>query len=281
MDYYQVDVFSDQVLAGNGLSVVFANRSLEAELMLKITQEFKQFETIFIFPPINGQYPVRIFTVQEELYFAGHPIIGAAGLLHKLSAPDRMQLGIEILLGERTIKLDSENCGAFFKVTMNQGQAEHISTLPEAQKREIAPWFSLVQTEISPDYPLSVVSTGLPYLLVPLRNSLPKVKIVVPDLEKRLTGFGAKFCYFFDPETLECRTWDNTGIYEDVATGSAAGPLIAYLVANGIRNRNQEVILRQGRFLQRESLIAGHLTEDNEVLITGSVSLFSQGTIFI
>jgi len=280
MKYFHVDVFSEHPLAGNGLTVVFPDRNLDFDLMLKITQEFKQFETTFVFPAVDHKYPVRIFTAQEELEFAGHPILGTAGLLHKLESREN-QAGIDILLGKRCLQLKSECKDGFYKVRMNQGVGQWIKELKTHEIAEMHSWFNLQQDEIRNDYPISVVSTGLPYLLLPVNKCLDKIKICINDLEKRIKEFGAKFVYFFDPDTLECRTWDNTGIYEDVATGSAAGPLIAYLVTYGYRNKNDLVTLSQGKYLQRESKITGSVNEKNEVTIEGAVSIFGQGEIFI
>lgn len=68
MKYFHVDVFAEQAMNGNGLTVVFPQRELPSETLLKIAQEFKQFETIFIYPPNeDGSFPVRIFTIEEGL----------------------------------------------------------------------------------------------------------------------------------------------------------------------------------------------------------------------
>lgn len=71
MEYFHVDVFSNEILSGNGLTVVFCNEELEDNLMLKLTQEFKQFETIFLRKIDDNIFNARIFTVDEELDFAG------------------------------------------------------------------------------------------------------------------------------------------------------------------------------------------------------------------
>lgn len=83
--------------------------------------------------------------------------------------------------------------------------------------------------------PMQVVSTGLPYLIVPVSTGLDRARIVAGDFEERLASVGAKFV--FDPEQREGRTWDNAGAIEDVATGSAAGPAAAFLVAHGLAAR--------------------------------------------
>ena len=74
MIYYHVDVFSEKPLFGNGLTVVLMEVEYEDDVLLKIAQELKQFETVFVYPKKSDYYPIRVFTVQEELPFAGHPI---------------------------------------------------------------------------------------------------------------------------------------------------------------------------------------------------------------
>jgi trans-2,3-dihydro-3-hydroxyanthranilate isomerase len=85
------------------------------------------------------------------------------------------------------------------------------------------------------DLPMQVVSTGLPYLIVPVHaQGLATAHIATPDFEAILAASGAKFVYVLDPAIPEGRTWDNTGRIEDVATGSAAGPAAAYLIEHRV-----------------------------------------------
>lgn len=279
MNYYHVDVFAEKPLAGNGLTVIFPEKPISTQTMQDIAAEFKQYESAFIFPPEQGVYPVRIFTVQEELEFAGHPLIGSAALLHELNHADEEQALISLSVAGRTLKLESRREKSFYSVQMNQGRTQTICTSIDVGLEELASWFSLKRQQIDESLPLSVMSNGLSYLYVPVRKALEKIHICVPDLEKRIEKFGARFVYFFDPETLECRTWDNTGIYEDVATGSAAGPFLGYLVQNGCREKNTNITLSQGRFLNRPSKISGSVNDAGEVRISGSVALFAKGVV--
>ena len=279
MKYYHVNVFSSKVLSGNGLTVVFPNEQLSVQQSLEITREFKQFETIFIYPPnSNGSYPAKIFTVEEELPFAGHPIIGAGAVLHKqyFSKDDNKKILLE--LGERTIQIFSERKENYYQVTMNQGEAAFIKKVDEAFYSGIVKALNIQESDIDKDYSIEVVSTGLPYLLVPLCNNLSSSKIVNKDFEDFLSGFGAMFVYVFDTKTLECRTWDNLGNVEDVATGSAAGPLCAYLVKYKIKKEEEVIEIHQGKFVNRPSIIKGKISENN-VYIVGDVSFFSSGII--
>ncbi|AEV30397.1 phenazine biosynthesis protein PhzF family [Sphaerochaeta pleomorpha str. Grapes] len=283
MQFYQVDVFSQTVLGGNGLTVVLAEGFLDENLMLKIAQEFKQFETVFVFPQENNIFPLRIFTVQEELPFAGHPILGTAGLLHRVLYPGKREINLSIKLGNRIICVTSREEGSFHSVVMNQGKPQFLGLVDRNRYASICASISCSEKDLYPGYPLEVVSTGLPYLLVPIRGVLPNLHIANPDFESLLSGFGAKFAYVFDPESMECRSWDNSGIFEDSATGSAAGPLVAYLVSHGYKERGKPIMIKQGRFVYRPSILTGWMEsgKPGNIFIKGEVALFASGTLVV
>jgi PhzF family phenazine biosynthesis protein len=250
--------------------------------MLKITQELKQFETIFIFDKDNqGTYSVRIFTAEEELKFAGHPILGAGAVLHRLHY-DSKEAQIKFELSGRQVFVSSEIKNNAYCVTMNQGAPKFIQEVDKYRYGEIANALGLLAEDIHTTLPIEVVSTGLHYLLVPLRHGIGRAKISISGFESFLERFDAKFVYVFEPDTLECRTWDNNGIMEDVATGSAAGPLCAYLVKHEMARPDEDISIRQGRFLHRPSVIKAWMTRaSGEVFISGDVSFFAAGEIYL
>jgi PhzF family phenazine biosynthesis protein len=279
MRYFHVDVFSSVPLGGNGLTVVFPDEGKDGREFLEIAREFKQFETSFIFPIKDDAFPVRIFTVDEELPFAGHPLLGSAAVIHRVQYPDAASARITIALGNRKVTLESVSRGrSGYTVTMDQGKPEFIGELQRSAAREVAESLGLAPGDIDPDYPLEVVSTGLPYLLVPLRSNHDRARIAHHDFEKFLTVFDARFVYIFDTHSLECRTWDNGGRAEDSATGSAAGPLAAYLVKNGKARAGETIALSQGRFVGRPSRIECRV-ENGSVFVRGDVAFFAEGTI--
>ncbi len=283
MDYFHVDVFSSAPMKGNGLTVVFPKQPVSDAEMLQITREFKQFETIFIGGiDESGAFPVRIFTVDEELQFAGHPILGAAAVVHNRFYAAQKEIEIHFNLSGRRVKIESVCTDFGYQVVMNQGAPTFIARVDKAYYQAIAQALSLSPDMIDTALPVEVVSTGLPYLLVPLVNGLCDAKIAIKDFEGFLAGFGAKFVYVFDAQTLECRTWDNLGLTEDVATGSAAGPLCAYLVKNGLKNAGEIIRLKQGRYTGRPSILEGWVSGSDgtaEVFIRGDVSFFASGSI--
>ncbi|MPL58439.1 Trans-2,3-dihydro-3-hydroxyanthranilate isomerase [bioreactor metagenome] len=284
MNYAHVDVFSAQPLSGNGLTVVFINKEFDCQTLLYITQEFKQFETIFIFPQSKGGYPVRIFTVEEELNFAGHPILGASAVIHRYLYPEQEAVEIYLTVSGRKIYTKSERMQNTYNVIMDQGEPQFLLTVARENYQDIAAALNINIGDLHEEYPVEVVSTGLPYMLVPLKTNLGKTKIIIPNFEGLLNKFGAKFVYLFDPQLLECRTWDNAGNVEDVATGSAAGPLCAYLIKNGFKKLDEVINIYQGKYIGRPSLIQGWATEmesGKRIFIRGEVSFFGEGELFV
>ncbi|MEA4964148.1 PhzF family phenazine biosynthesis protein [Lutispora sp.] len=284
MNYAHVDVFSAQPLSGNGLTVVFINKEFDCQTLLYITQEFKQFETIFIFPQSKGGYPVRIFTVEEELNFAGHPILGASAVIHRYLYPEQEAVEIYLTVSGRKIYTKSERMQNTYNVIMDQGEPQFLLTVARENYQDIAAALNINIGDLHEEYPVEVVSTGLPYMLVPLKTNLGKNKIIIPNFEGLLNKFGAKFVYLFDPQLLECRTWDNAGNVEDVATGSAAGPLCAYLIKNGFKKLDEVINIYQGKYIGRPSLIQVWATEmesGKRIFIRGEVSFFGEGELFV
>lgn len=284
MKYFLVDVFAVQPLSGNGLAVVLLDRDLPSQTLLSITQEFKQFETIFVAPKTAAGYPIRIFTVDEELDFAGHPILGAGAVVHEHFYSSQTELEFNFCCADRQISIKTEAVGDYFKVVMNQGIPQFIKTISPADYHLIAAALNVAVPDIDPNYPVEVVSTGLPYLLVPLATNLANARVITAGFETLLGKFGAKFVYLFDPKTLECRTWDNSGRVEDIATGSAAGPLGAYLVKNKFKKAGKVIRISQGSFVDRPSQIEVWLSEDQlnpTVFIAGAVAFFGRGELFI
>jgi PhzF family phenazine biosynthesis protein len=279
MNYFHVDVFSSRVLKGNGLTVVFLQESLSNQQLLEITREFRQFETIYIYPQnSDGAFPAKIFTMDEELLFAGHPIIGAGAVVHNKFFSKNKEIKILFELGKRHIQVFSEKKNDYYQVTMNQGEATFIKKVEKTSYSHVAEALNIQNSDIDKNYSIEVVSTGLPYLLVPLCNNISTCRIVHKNF---LSSFGAKFVYIFDTNIFECRTWDNSGKTEDVATGSAAGPLCAYLVKNNVKNPEEIIEIQQGKFMNRPSIIKGCISQNNDVFITGDVSFFASGTINI
>ena len=100
-------------------------------------------------------------------------------------------------------------------------------------------------------------------------------------LDVELLNCGAAFVYLLDVDSLEGRTWDPAGQVEDIATGSAAGPVAAYLVNQGVRGPEQAFSLNQGRFLQRPSRLDVCVAIDGRVRVGGHVQLLARAELLI
>jgi len=272
--FFHVDVFAPRPFTGNGLGVFPDAGSLSAGQMQMLTQELRQFECVFLIPTGEGAVRARIFTMDEELPFAGHPLLGAGAVLHHLAGAQAESVSAFELTGSRRLTVRSARTGDAFLVEMDQGVATFGPTLEEGG---VLAALGLQPDDLAPGLPLQVVSTGLPYLLVPLRRGLDQARILHTRFEGLLTDLGAKFIYLLDVETQEGRTWDNRGAVEDVATGSAAGPAAAYLVRHGRASAEGWMTLAQGRFAGRPSELHMRVGASGKVVVRGLVFVLGEG----
>ncbi|MDX6301532.1 MAG: trans-2,3-dihydro-3-hydroxyanthranilate isomerase [Nocardioidaceae bacterium] len=280
VEYRQVDVFADAPYRGNGLVVAFCETlDVAAERLRLVAEEMRQFETIFVGPVAAGGRSVeaRIFTVEEELPFAGHPVVGAAAALHERVAPDADEVEWQFLIQGRPLRVVSHRDDAYYDATMDQGIPVPSEPLHE-RREELARALDLALDDLAP-LPLQVISTGLPYLIVPvLAAALGKARITTGGFESTLASLGAKFVYVLDVEHREGRTWDNSGAVEDVATGSAAGPAAAYLHHHRLADPTKPLRLAQGRFVGRPSSITVTHGPDGHLWVGGRVRPVASGT---
>lgn len=278
MDFRHVDVFADRAYSGNGLIVFFGGVERASEELLAITAEMRQFESIFVSDCDEGRVSARIFTAQEELDFAGHPLIGAAAAAHERWSADEDERSWSFLVGGRQIEVKSRQEGHFYSAIMNQGRATLADPLDGAPAANFLSKLEL-DSAVRPDLPMQVVSTGLPYLIVPVvPDGLEKARISAGDFESHLLSVGAKFVYVLDPDAREGRTWDNSGEVEDVATGSAAGPAAAYLREHGLVDASS-FTLNQGRFVGRPSSMSVHIAENSDIWVGGPVAAVASGVL--
>ncbi|MEW5774640.1 MAG: PhzF family phenazine biosynthesis protein [Thermodesulfobacteriota bacterium] len=252
-EYLHLDVFTRRPLSGNGLTVFLDCAGWPGEAMQALTREMRQFESIFLAGTGEPDtVRARIFTMEEELPFAGHPVLGAAAALHLRAGSDG-ERAWRFALDAGTVTVRTSCPGPWCEAAMDQGRASFGPPLDAAAAEPFAAAMGLAPGDLHPDFPLQVASTGLPYLLLPVRGGLDRTGVRIPGFEALLAGIGAKFAYVLDVAAREGRTWDNLGLVEDVATGSAAGPAGAYLVRHGAARAGEEMVLSQGRFLGRPS----------------------------
>jgi len=298
MQYFHVDVFSSQPYSGNSLAVfpdaaALTSNQMAQTKMVQITRELRHFESIFLLPDGDGadvhRRQARVFDLMEELDFAGHPVLGAACVLHELhgsesqeTLPETMPETWSITLPARTVQITTRRRSqGHFSAVLDQGQAEFRETITP---HDVASWFSLDDKDLDPELPPQVVSTGLRYLILPVRpGTLERARIALPDLDIRLEALGAQFAYLLDAEAMEGRHWNNDGVLEDVATGSAAGCVAAYLRRHDRLGDGESATLHQGRFLGRPSTITirahGSGTDISSVEVEADVVFVARGTL--
>jgi trans-2,3-dihydro-3-hydroxyanthranilate isomerase len=279
--YRHVDVFSETPFGGNSLPVFADARDLVGDQMLRITQELRHFEAIFLQQTDDpGTVGARIFDRFGELPFAGHPIIGAAAVLHERSGSDGPR-DWRFRLGGRTVEISTQATSRGYFGLLDQGAPGFLGTPGESDP--IARAFKLTPSELAGELPMEVVSTGLRYLVVPVRpGALARARITV-DITEMLQGANAEFAVLFDESAVEIRHWNNDGIIEDVATGSAAGAVGAYRLRHGLVRGGDTFILNQGQFTGRPSKLhvcpIGSVDHVESVKVGGDVSFVGHGVI--
>ena len=304
ISYIHCDVFTQKQLSGNSLTVFFMDKDpkcYEDNLLLSITREMRHFESIFVHIPDepmrdslcfsstaevlpNILVPARIFACSGELDFAGHPVLGAASSIHDkyFSNFSKIQVQFE-LTHNRLITTNVTQCNYGYQAIMSQGTPQFLNTVVNtAQQQELLTSLNLSFKDYDDKYPMEVVSTGLKYLIVPVKSHdiLRKAKIVDSSFGQVLAKHNAECVYAVDVKTKTARSWENDGSSEDAATGSAAGPFAAYLIKHGIAKANEILEINQGEFIGRPSKLTVQIINDFEdVLVTGGVCVLGNGCI--
>jgi PhzF family phenazine biosynthesis protein len=259
-------------LTGNGLTVFLGTDAWSAPVMQQLTQEMKQFESIFLSEITSTGARARIFTVEEELPFAGHPVLGAAVVLHRTQTPEAPSSSWVLKLPSGDVPVRTKKMDHHYRAEMNQGAAMFGRAISSAELQPILARLGLSSQDLATEPSARVLSTGLPYLILPVPpEALARAAISGSDLEVLLAALGAKFVLLLDVAGREMRTWDNLGRVEDVATGSAAGPAAAYLFSLGLADPSLPMELAQGRFAGRPSKIQVRRDTFDRLLVSGEV----------
>ena len=256
----QWDVFSSQALEGNSLAVFFDGRGLSDTEMQSIAKEMNLSETTFILPrdaAVERQQGVRvrIFTVQEELPFAGHPTLGTAFALRGQSG--KSEVALELNVGKVPVRFEDPAGQPAF------GEMKQMDpTFGGKDDREAFVHATGLRLEdFDASLPIQTISTGLPYAITPLK-SLAVMQNLRIDLNRAtayLEASGTKFFYFVTRETIDrdARLHARMLFYngEDPATGSAAGCASAWMVEHGVAMPDERVLIEQGMEMKRPSRI--------------------------
>jgi trans-2,3-dihydro-3-hydroxyanthranilate isomerase len=286
----QWDVFSSQPLEGNSLAVFSDARGLSDSEMQSLAKEMNLSETTFIIPRdpeierLQG-VRVRIFTVQEELPFAGHPTLGTAFALRQNH--DGNVISLDLNVGKVPVEFeDHPTVPAFGEMT----QAEPVFGL-QHDREAMARATGLQVEDFDPSLPIETVSTGLPFTVTPLRslNVIQSLRLDLKHADEYLEKTGGRFFYFVSRETvdpaahLHARMLFYNG--EDPATGSAAGCTAAWMVAHGVAEPDKRVLIEQGIEMQRPSKIFVRASKnDNRVVnvrVGGNAVEVIRGEVFL
>jgi len=281
LEYRHVDVFTSRPYCGNSLPVFVDARGLSASQMLRTTQELRHFEAIFLEPTAQpASVGARVFDLFEELPFAGHPIIGAAAVLHE-SGGSGERCEWHVSLPDRTVTITTERTATGFFGLLDQGVPEILGRPQEHSW--IAPAFGLQRADLHPDLPAEVISTGLRYLIVPVVPGALERARIDRNISSQLRAANAQFAVLLDESAIEVRHWNNDGVIEDVATGSAAGTIGAYRLRHGLARSGETFVLHQGRFTGRPSTLRvrpdGTARKIDNVSVGGDVAMVGRGLL--
>jgi trans-2,3-dihydro-3-hydroxyanthranilate isomerase len=256
----QWDVFSSTPLQGNSVAVILDGRGLTDAEMQAIAKEMNLSETTFVLPRDAATEKergirVRIFTVQEELPFAGHPTLGTAFALRGQSGAK--QIVMELNVGKVPVTFEDgsglPSFGEMTQVDPNFGMRH--------EREAVANATGLRVQDFDEALPIQTVSTGLPFTVTPLK-SLAVIQTLQIDPKRAaeyLAGTDAKFFYFVCRETVDRKARLHARMFfynsEDPATGSAAGCTAAWMVAQGVAKPDERVLIEQGVEMKRPSRI--------------------------
>ncbi len=255
--FLMLDVFADSAFAGNQLCVVPETPpGLDTDTMLVLAKEIGFSETTFVTATRRDGYDVRIFTPENELPFAGHPTLGTAFALASegLIGTDVVQ---RCTAGEIPVMVDLER----MRATMRQ--LPPVFGPEYADREATAAAAGLSADDLVDDLPIVPVSTGIAHLMVPVRDEAAlrrasrddrgcaRVCEAAGDAESlylfTVRGHGDVMARMFD-------RWLSIG--EDPATGSAAGPLGAYLSEHRLAGMPGSCVVAQGELTGRPSFLS-------------------------
>ncbi|KOF08767.1 phenazine biosynthesis protein PhzF [Planococcus glaciei] len=302
LNYELIDVFTNNPFGGNQLAVFHDEIELPTETMQKIAGELNLSETVFIRPPKNpdNQKSLRIFTPKVELPMAGHPTVGASFVLADKglipTEPGQNHWILEEQIGEIPVTVYKEGT-AISKVEMTQPLPVFGSQFQKPGL--VADLLSLSPKDLDHRFPIQSVSSGVPFLFIPVRTlaAMKDINFRVDIWERQFSKNPyTQHIFVFTMQTEEKHSTVHSrmfapamGIQEDPATGAAGGPLGAYLVEHGVippsKDGNYTIRNEQGFEIQRPSYIDISLTKTgsriSDVKIGGQSVSMGKGQIIL
>lgn len=287
--FYIVDVFAVEKYTGNQLAVFTEAGRLSEANMQRIAKEINYSETTFITSKDirNGGYDVRIFTPKKELPFAGHPTLGTAYIIQREIIQEAVKnVNLNLKVGQ--IPVSWENTATVGEVLWMRQNPPTFHQVLDASA--LAPVLSLDEDELDSRFPIQEVSTGIPFIIVPLKThaSLKRIKINKDKYFELVENTESKEILVFCPQTYASQNnfsvrvfAELLGVPEDPATGSANGCLAGYLVKYSyFGEKSIDVRVEQGYEIGRPSLLllkARDNGENIEVSVGGNVVMVAKG----
>jgi trans-2,3-dihydro-3-hydroxyanthranilate isomerase len=299
LQFYQVDVFTSEPFCGNPLAVFPDPGELTDREFQQISREMNLSETVFVLPAVDPRAAakIRIFTPSQEIPFAGHPVLGTffvLGTLKRLPLQEPVtKIFYECHIGVFPLELIILK-GQIEQVIMSQPSPEYLEVVSEVGVLyELAKALGVQKSLITDSpFPVEVVSTGLPVLIVPIRTltAVKSMQVNHAHIQDVCNRIGVNGIMVYTTMTLEESSAVHTrmfaspiGIPEDPGTGSACGALGAYLVKNGVVDvgPTTEVVIEQGYEIDRPSRILVQVFSDDDIIqeikVGGQVVMVAEG----
>ncbi len=291
LTFYIVDVFAIEKYTGNQLAVFTDALTLSDEDMQRLAKEINYSETTFITSGElrNGGYDVRIFTPNKELPFAGHPTLGTAYIIQQTIINQPVEtINLNLKVGQIPVTWhNTDDLGEVLWMRQNPPTFHQVF-----DTSTLASVLNLNPDEIDSHFPIQEVSTGVPFIIVPLKTheSLKRIRVNRDKYFEFVENIQSKEILVFCPETyapennLSVRVFaEYLGIPEDPATGSANGCLAGYLVKYSyFGEKSVDVRVEQGYEIGRPSLLLLKAKENGdtiEVSVGGKVVMVAKGEL--
>ena len=301
-EFIQVDVFTQTPLAGNPLAVFPDAGGLNDTEMQALAREMNLSETTFIFPrdaatEAREGKKVRIFTVETELPFAGHPTLGTALYLYASDSNQNRpaEITLDLKVGKVPVRFTANSESAGRERVDGQVFGEMRQRDPEfgtpLSRDDVAHVIGIAVDEISSEWPIQPVSSGLTFTIVPFRNrqTLSDLKFSYIQAAEFLKKTSANFFYFLCPERRKGQLEARARMFfyggEDPATGSAAGCAASWMVQHGVAKNDEQVVIQQGVECRRPSEMHVRATREGgrviDVRVGGYAVEILRGTVML
>jgi trans-2,3-dihydro-3-hydroxyanthranilate isomerase len=279
------DVFTDVAFDGNPLAI-FPDGNLEDATMQRIARELNLSETVFLTPQTDGAVAsLRIFTPAREVLFAGHPTIGTAiALVDHLwwVGPSESSFVLREGVGDVPIVVDRTAPTTAWLTT------PPIVFGRTVERAETAAILGLGIADVRNDLPPQLVGAGNPFLYVPLatKAAVDRAALDIGAVRRQLGWDDLNGLYLFaqtEAGAYARMLAPMSGIAEDPATGSATGPLYAYLAKYNAIAQGESFVNEQGVAMGRRSVLLVRIRWEDDVPasieVGGNAVFIGEGTL--